>query len=173
MPSPPSSRLWQTTRPPLPPPPHCRRPPPLPPRSDPPDRRRAQRSRADDSPQAWLVGLTLLVSTIDPCHYPPAPARAVVTGASQNIGGALATELAARGHSLIVTARREEVLAEVWPRGLTERYRVGRRGAGRRSGRPGRNGTLREELADAQHLDPVRQRGHRHLRAGLNAGPRG
>ena len=43
---------------------------------------------------------------------PPSPnSRAVVTGASQGIGEALATELAARGHSLIITARRAEVLA--------------------------------------------------------------
>jgi len=55
---------------------------------------------------------------------PPSPdARAVVTGASQNIGAALATELAARGHSLIVTARREDVLNELASR-LTERYGV-------------------------------------------------
>jgi len=55
---------------------------------------------------------------------PPRPdARAVVTGASQNIGAALATELAARGHSLIVTARREDVLNELASR-LTERYGV-------------------------------------------------
>lgn len=56
----------------------------------------------------------------------PAPstdARAVVTGASQNIGEALATELAARGHHLIITARREDVLNALASR-LTERYGV-------------------------------------------------
>jgi uncharacterized protein len=56
----------------------------------------------------------------------PAPspdARAVVTGASQNIGEALAAELAARGHSLIVTARREDVLTALANR-LSERYGV-------------------------------------------------
>jgi uncharacterized protein len=54
----------------------------------------------------------------------PSPdARAVVTGASQNIGEALATELAARGYNLIVTARREDVLNELAAR-LTERYGV-------------------------------------------------
>lgn len=47
----------------------------------------------------------------------------MVTGASQNIGEALATELAARGHHLIVTARREEVLTGLAAR-LTERYGV-------------------------------------------------
>jgi uncharacterized protein len=61
------------------------------------------------------------------CHMPvPAPspdARAVVTGASQNIGEALATELAARGHSLIVTARREDVLTNLAAR-LTDKYGV-------------------------------------------------
>ena len=45
-----------------------------------------------------------------PVPAPSPDARAVVTGASQNIGEALATELAARGHNLIVTARREDVL---------------------------------------------------------------
>ncbi|OBF12385.1 mycolate reductase [Mycobacterium sp. ACS4331] len=55
---------------------------------------------------------------------PPSPdARAVVTGASQGIGEALATELAARGHSLIVTARRGDVLTGLAER-LTERYGV-------------------------------------------------
>lgn len=48
-----------------------------------------------------------------PVPAPSPDARAVVTGASQNIGEALATELAARGHSLIVTARREDVLTEL------------------------------------------------------------
>lgn len=55
---------------------------------------------------------------------PPSPnSRAVVTGASQGIGEALATELAARGHSLIITARRAEVLEGLAAR-LTERFGV-------------------------------------------------
>jgi short-subunit dehydrogenase len=58
-----------------------------------------------------------------PVPAPSADARAVVTGASQNIGEALATELAARGHNLIVTARREEVLRALADR-LSERYGV-------------------------------------------------
>jgi NAD(P)-dependent dehydrogenase (short-subunit alcohol dehydrogenase family) len=56
----------------------------------------------------------------------PAPApdsRAVVTGASQGIGAALAGELAARGHHLIITARRAEVLADLAAR-LMNRYGV-------------------------------------------------
>ena len=61
------------------------------------------------------------------CHMPvPAPSpesRAVVTGASQGIGAALAAELAARGHHLIITARRAEVLAELAAT-LTERHGV-------------------------------------------------
>jgi short-subunit dehydrogenase len=58
-----------------------------------------------------------------PVPAPSPDARAVVTGASQNIGEALATELAARGHNLIVTARRENMLIELADR-LTNQYRV-------------------------------------------------
>jgi uncharacterized protein len=58
-----------------------------------------------------------------PVPAPSPDARAVVTGASQGIGEALATELAARGHGLILTARREEVLTALATR-LAERYRV-------------------------------------------------
>jgi uncharacterized protein len=58
-----------------------------------------------------------------PVPPPSTEARAVVTGASQGIGEAFATELVARGHSLIVTARREEVLNDLAAR-LTDRYRV-------------------------------------------------
>ena len=58
-----------------------------------------------------------------PIPAPSPDGRAVVTGASQNIGEALATELAARGHSLIISARRAELLNELAAR-LTDRYRV-------------------------------------------------
>lgn len=58
-----------------------------------------------------------------PVPAPSTDARAVVTGASQNIGEALAVELAARGHSLIITARREDVLTVLADR-LRERYGV-------------------------------------------------
>jgi uncharacterized protein len=58
-----------------------------------------------------------------PVPAPNPDARAVVTGASQGIGEALAAELAARGHHLIITARREDVLTEVAAR-ITDRYGV-------------------------------------------------
>ncbi|GGL33253.1 mycolate reductase [Nocardia jinanensis] len=44
---------------------------------------------------------------------PTADSRAVVTGASSGIGTALAAELARRGHSLILIARRGEILDEL------------------------------------------------------------
>ena len=58
-----------------------------------------------------------------PVPSPSPDNRAVVTGASQGIGEALAEELAARGHSLIITARRAEVLADLAAR-LNDRYGV-------------------------------------------------
>ena len=72
-----------------------------------------------------------------PVPAPSPDARAVVTGASQNIGEALATELAARGHHLIVTARREDVLRTLADR-LTDAVRGRRRGAPGGPRRPGR-----------------------------------
>ncbi|MCH9720714.1 MAG: SDR family oxidoreductase [Actinomycetia bacterium] len=58
-----------------------------------------------------------------PIPAPSPDGRAVITGASQGIGEALATELAARGHNLIVTARRAEVLDGLASR-LQERFGV-------------------------------------------------
>ena len=79
---------------------------------------------------------------------PPSPdARAVVTGASQGIGEALATELAARGHHLIITARREEVLRELADR-LTGAVRRHRRGTSpSTSPMPADRAELADELA--------------------------
>lgn len=58
-----------------------------------------------------------------PLPLPTASNRAVVTGASSGIGMALATELASRGHSLIIVARRAEVLEGLRAR-LESEYRV-------------------------------------------------
>jgi short-subunit dehydrogenase len=58
-----------------------------------------------------------------PLPLPSPDSRAVVTGASQGIGEALATELAARGHHLIVTARRRDVLDTLAAR-LQNKYGV-------------------------------------------------
>jgi uncharacterized protein len=54
---------------------------------------------------------------------PTADNRAVVTGASHGIGTALAEELARRGYSLILVARRKELLTELSAR-LGDRYGV-------------------------------------------------
>ncbi len=58
-----------------------------------------------------------------PVPLPSRNARAVVTGGSQGIGEALAAELAARGHHLIITARRADVLRDVAAK-ITGRYGV-------------------------------------------------
>ncbi|MCG5434143.1 mycolate reductase CmrA [Mycobacterium sp. MYCO198283] len=81
-----------------------------------------------------------------PVPAPSPDARAVVTGASQNIGEALATELAARGHHLIVTARRGDVLAALAAR-LQQRYGVTVEVRPVDLADPGQRGDFAEELA--------------------------
>ncbi|QLY30366.1 mycolate reductase [Nocardia huaxiensis] len=54
---------------------------------------------------------------------PTADNRAVVTGASSGIGTALAEELASRGYSLILVARREDLLNQLAQR-LSARYGI-------------------------------------------------
>ncbi len=85
-----------------------------------------------------------------PIPAPSPDARAVVTGASQNIGEALATELAARGHNLIVTARREDVLNTLAGR-LADRYRVAVEVRPADLADPGDRTKLAEELA-SRHI---------------------
>lgn len=82
-----------------------------------------------------------------PVPAPSPEARAVVTGASQGIGEALATELAARGHSLIVTARRGEVLEDLATR-LRQRYGVTVEVRAVDLADPAQRARLAEELAD-------------------------
>jgi len=81
-----------------------------------------------------------------PVPAPSPDSRAVVTGASQGIGAALATELAARGHSLIITARREEVLNDLATR-LAQRYPVTVEVRPVDLAEPRQRATLAEELA--------------------------
>ena len=81
-----------------------------------------------------------------PVPAPSEDARAVVTGASQNIGEALAAELAARGHNLIITARREEVLNALADR-LLAQYGVTVEVRGVDLADPAARAALCEELA--------------------------
>lgn len=81
-----------------------------------------------------------------PVPAPSRHSRAVVTGASQGIGEALATELAARGHHLIITARRASVLEDVAAR-ITERYGVTVEVRAVDLADPGQRAVLAEELA--------------------------
>lgn len=81
-----------------------------------------------------------------PVPAPSPDSRAVVTGASQGIGEALATELAARGHHLIVTARRTEVLDELAAR-LAGRYGVTVEVRGVDLADPAERAELADELA--------------------------
>lgn len=81
-----------------------------------------------------------------PLPLPSPDSRAVVTGASQGIGEALASELAARGYHLIITARREDVLNEVAAR-ITERYGVTVEVRAVDLADPAQRGELADELA--------------------------
>ena len=95
-------------------------------------------------------------------------ARAVVTGASHGIGEALATELAARGHDLIITARREESLNDLAAR-LFEQVPGRCRGKACRSRGPDSTGEAGRRTGDPEYLDSVRQRWHRDARPGCRA----
>jgi short-subunit dehydrogenase len=99
--------------------------------------------------RALSMRATISAATYDyrmPVPNPSPNSRAVVTGASQGIGEALATELAARGHHLIVTARRAEVLADLAAR-LTERYGVVVEVRAVDLADPAQRGALADELA--------------------------
>ena len=103
----------------------------------------------DSGGPALRMRATISVATYDdrmPVPNPSPDSRAVVTGASQGIGEALAGELAARGHHLIVTARRGEVLEELAAR-LTDRYGVIVEVRAVDLADPGQRGALADELA--------------------------
>jgi short-subunit dehydrogenase len=106
----------------------------------------------DPDGRALSMRATISGSAYDdrmPVPNPSTNGRAVVTGASQGIGEALATELAARGHNLILTARRGEVLEDLAAR-LTQRYGVVVEVRAVDLADPRQRGALADELAQRE-----------------------